>query len=278
MFPRLLQGRNCLHETTLLALGRLEPGEFLVFGDTLKVLALDIEVSPAVCYTWGLWDQRISIDQIVEPPRMMCFSARWLDQDQCMFFSEFHHSRNEMIRKAHELLSECDVLLTFNGKSFDNKHLSREFLLAGLSPPVPYQHIDLYLVARRQFRFISNKLDNLLKELGLEGKVKHSGFTLWKRCLGGDPDAWEEMKEYSMRDSDALVEAYDKLLPWIPAHPSKALIDGAGRCTRCGSDDVVNRGHAYTGQSKYLQYNCLKCGSWMRETRRVEGHDLREIA
>lgn len=244
----------------------------------MKVLALDIEVSPAVCYTWGLFDQRISIDQIMEPPRMLCFSARWLDQETCMFFSEFHHGKAEMIRKAHELLSECDVLLTFNGKSFDNKHLQREFLLAGLTPPEPYQHIDLYSVIRRQFRFVSNKLDNLLRELGLEGKVRHSGFSLWKRCLDGDAEAWEEMKLYSMRDSDALVEAHDKLLPWIPAYPNKALIDGSGSCTHCGSSDTIERGMAYTAQSKFIRYQCLKCGSWFRGTRRVAGHSVREVA
>lgn len=243
----------------------------------MKVLALDIEVSPAVCYTWGLFDQRINIDQIIEPPRMMCFSARWLGHGDCMFFSEFHHGRAEMLRRMHELLSECDVLLTFNGKGFDNKHMNRELLLAGFTPPAPYQHIDLYLVIRRQFRFISNKLDNLLKELGLEGKVKHSGFGLWKGCLANDPDAWEEMKKYSMRDSDALIDAYNKLVPWIPGHPNKGLIDGVGLCTHCGSDNCVERGSAFTGVSKFQRFQCLKCGAWFRATRRVAGHSLREV-
>ena len=200
----------------------------------MKILALDIETSPSICYTWTLFDNRIGVDQVVEPARMICFSARWLDQDQCMFFSEFHHNRSEMIRKAHELLSECDVLLTFNGKSFDNKHLQREFLLAGLSPPEPYQHIDLYLVARRQFRFLSNKLQHIATQLGLEGKVQHSGFNLWKRCLANDPDAWEEMKEFVFGTVMCLIEMYEKLLPWIPSHPNRAVIDGAGTCTRCG--------------------------------------------
>jgi DNA polymerase elongation subunit (family B) len=250
---------------------------FLFLEAIIKVLALDIETSPSICYTWTLFDNRIGIDQIVEPPRMICFSARWLDQDQCMFFSEFHHSRNEMIRKAHELLSECDVLLTFNGKSFDNKHLQREFLLEGLSPPEPYQHIDLYLVARRQFRFISNKLDHIATQLGLEGKVHHSGFDLWKRCLANDPVAWEEMKTYSMRDSDVLIELYNKLIPWITGHPNKALIDGVGLCTRCGSRNTIDRGITHTGQSKFRKFQCLNCGGWLRETRRISGSDLREV-
>lgn len=195
-----------------------------------------------------------------------------------MFFSEFHHGHGEMIRKAHELLSECDVLLTFNGRSFDKKHLNREFLEAGLTPPAPYQDIDLYLVMRRQFRFVSNKLDHIATHLGLEGKVHHRGFELWKLCLAGDKDAWEEMKKYSMRDSDVLVELYCKILPWIPGHPNKALVDGRGKCTHCGSENVIKRGFAYTIQSKFQRFQCLDCGKWFRNMRRAEGHDLREVA
>lgn len=194
-----------------------------------------------------------------------------------MFFSEYHHGRNEMVRKAHELLSECDVLLTFNGKSFDHKHLQREFLVSGLTPPVPYQHIDLYQVARRQFRFTSNKLDYIAQYLGLDGKVKHSGFDLWKRCMAGDADAWEEMKSYSMRDSDVLVELYDRLIPWIPQHPSAALADGVARgCVRCASVNMMERGTTATNVSKFRLFQCMDCGSWLREVRRVAGSDLRE--
>jgi hypothetical protein len=209
---------------------------------------------------------------------MICFSARWLDQEDCMFFSEFHHGKAEMIRKAHELLTECDVLMTYNGKSFDNKHLQREFVLAGLTPPAPYQHIDLYLVARKQFRFVSNKLDHIARELGLEGKVHHSGFDLWKRCMANDPDAWEEMKTYNLRDSDVLIELYYKLLPWIPNHPNKALIDGVGKCIRCGSSNLVERETAYTGVSSFPRFQCLKCGGWLRGSHRNAGSDLRNVA
>jgi DNA polymerase elongation subunit (family B) len=244
----------------------------------IRTLALDIETSPSICYTWSLFDTRIGVEQIVEPPRMICFAARWVDEPECMFFSEFHHGRSEMIRKAHEMLSECDALLTYNGKSFDAKHLHREFLLTGLTPPAPYQNIDLYLVARKQFKFISNKLQNISKELGLEGKVQHSGFDLWKRCLGGDQDAWEEMKNYNMRDVDLLLDLYQKLLPWINSHPNKVLIDGVGKCTRCGSNSIVERESSYTAVSRFPRFQCLRCGGWMRGTKRSEGYSLREVA
>lgn len=248
----------------------------------MRVLALDIETSPSICYTWSLFDNHIGVDQIVEQPRMICFAARWLDSEDCMFFSEFHHGKSEMLRRAHELLSECDALLTFNGRSFDSKHLQREFLLNGFTPPAPYQHIDLYLVARKQFRFLSNKLQNIARELGLEGKVQHSGFDLWKRCLAGNADAWEEMKTYNMRDVNLLIDAYQKLLPWIHSHPNVVLIDNllddCLRCNNCGSKNVMQRSSCYTATSEYQRYQCLKCGSWLRDSKRLNGTSLRQAA
>ena len=182
-----------------------------------------------------------------------------------------------MVRKVHELLSECDVLMTFNGNSFDKKHINREIMLAGLTPPAPYQDLDLYLISRKQFRFVSNKLDRIAQELGLEGKVHHSGFSLWKRCLANEPEAWEEMKKYSLRDTDVLIEIHDKILPWISGYPNRTLRDG-GKCPKCSSADVMERGHVYTSVSKFRSYQCLKCGAWFRETRRVDGSTLREVA
>ena len=32
----------------------------------MKILLLDIETTPMQVYAWGLWDQNISIDQIIK--------------------------------------------------------------------------------------------------------------------------------------------------------------------------------------------------------------------
>ena len=63
----------------------------------MKILALDIETAPAVVYTWGLFDQRTGLEQIISQPRMLCFAAKWIGRKGITFRSEYHHSTQEMV-------------------------------------------------------------------------------------------------------------------------------------------------------------------------------------
>lgn len=258
----------------------------------MKILAIDIETSPNVAYTWGLFKQNVGLNQIVSTSEIICFAAKWIGDDRgtypgeqrprqggTVFYGGLKHDREEMLNAAHDLLDQADVVMHYNGKSFDIPHLNREFLEARMSPPSPFKQIDLYLVARSRFRFVSNRLDHVTKELGLDGKVQHEGFDLWKRCLAGDETAWRKMERYNRRDVTLLEDLYEILLPWIQGHPNRTLYDGKeGVCPRCGSDHVQRRGSAYTSVSEFWQYQCQTCGGWYRTAKRVRGTTSRDIA
>lgn len=237
----------------------------------MKILALDIETAPAVVYTWGLFDQTIGLNQIVSQPRMLCFAAKWIGRRGITFRSEYHHSTEEMVATIHKLMSEADVLLHYNGARFDIPHLHREFLQAGLPPPAPSQDIDLLKVVRKNFRFISNKLQNVVTELDLDSKVEHSGFKLWRQCLEGDAAAWSKMREYNRKDVELLETLYAELLPWIGSHPNHGLYEPGDNCPRCGHDKVMKRGQYRTNVSVYARYQCDGCGGWLRATKRDHG-------
>jgi DNA polymerase elongation subunit (family B) len=194
-----------------------------------------------------------------------------------MFYSSWTHTHNEMVGHAHRLLGECDAALHYNGKRFDIPYLNKEFLIEGLGPPVPYANIDLYAVVKKRFRFPSNKLDYVSQEMGFGGKVHHEGHELWVKVLAGDEDAQRRMQEYNEQDVVLLEQMYRQLRPWIPSHPNVALIDGEGSCVVCGSMKLVERESAYTAMSKYKQFQCLKCGSWQRETARQGATTMRGL-
>ena len=103
-----------------------------------KVLTWDIETSPAIVYSWGLFGQDHSTSQIIEPSRVLCFASKWLDRKACEFYSEFHDGRADMIAQAWRLLDEADIVISYNGIGFDTKHMNREFLLAGFTPCLLY--------------------------------------------------------------------------------------------------------------------------------------------
>jgi uncharacterized protein YprB with RNaseH-like and TPR domain len=181
----------------------------------MKTLLLDIETTPMQVYTWGLWDQNISIDQIIKSTEMLCFGARWLGTKKVIFKSVHHDGKEAMLKELHKLMDEADLLVGWNSAAFDHKHINREFLENGIMPPAPTKDLDLMTITKANFLFPSNKLDYVAQKLGVGAKVKHSGFKLWLRCMDGDNKAWAEMKKYQVQDVNLLAELYDVLLPWF---------------------------------------------------------------
>lgn len=236
-----------------------------------KILIWDIETSPAVTYTWGLYSQNIGLSQVAQRPRVLCFAAKYHGQKKVHFRSEYEMPHDDMIIAAWEFLDATDIVIDYNGKSFDVPTMNGEFIKLGLRPPAPYQHIDMYRQVRKNFRFISHKLDNVLTELSLENKVKHSGFELWTRCMDGQAAAWQEMKRYNIGDVLRLEEVYDETRAWISPHPNLSLYTGLEGCPDCGGKDLQKRGFRYTQTAKYQRMQCNDCGRWSTEGKRLDG-------
>lgn len=234
----------------------------------MKVLALDIETRPALVYTWGIWNVNIGVDQIVDPGGVISFAASWMGDSKVEFRSDYHDGHKTMVNRLWKLLNEADAVVHFNGKRFDIPHIQREFIELGMTPPAPFKQIDLLETVKRQFRFLSNKLKHVAPQLGLEGKIENEGFLLWIKCMEKDEEAWRLMREYNIRDTELLEEAYNILLPWIKSHPTVAIEEGLDACPKCGSEKLQARGWAYTRQTKFRRYQCQECGSWVRDTKR----------
>lgn len=237
----------------------------------MKLLLLDIETAPNKVYSWGLYDQDIHIDQIVEPGYTLCWAAKWLHSKTVAFDSVHHSSPKKMAKGIHKLVNEADAVVHYNGRKFDMPHLKREWLLYSMEPPDKYADIDLLSVVRKEFKFSSNKLDYVAQQLGLGEKVKHKGMALWKECMDGCPKAWATMKRYNIQDVRLLERVYDKLLPWISNHPNWGLYVDADRptCRKCGSHKVAKVGVERTATQTYQRYRCLDCRAPLRGRARV---------
>jgi len=231
----------------------------------IKILHIDIETAPNIAHVWGLFNQNVGLSQLVDSGYVMCFAAKWHEDDKIIFKSTYE-DKMEMLYTAHQLLTEADAVVHYNGKKFDIPTLNKEFVMGGFLPPDPYHQIDLLSVARSRFRFASNKLDYVAQALNLGGKLKHRGHELWVRCMANDPEAWEEMKQYNIQDVILLEEVYNKFLPWINNHPNHALFTDEDRpvCTNCGSTHVIKKGIETTRTLQYQRYRCADCGTPLR--------------
>lgn len=234
-----------------------------------RILVIDIETRPLVVYSWGLWDQNHGIHQIIDEGGTMCFAAKWYgDHPRKMTFrSEHEHGHDEMISEAWDLLDKADIVIGYNHDRFDIPELSRQFVVAGMPPPSPHKSIDLLKVARRRFRFPSNKLDWVSRELGIGQKVEHEGWKLWERCLAGDDVAHRKMAKYCKGDVLLTETAYDRLRAWVPNHPNVNMYraEKVSGCAACGSDELEEAGFHYTQTRAYKRWRC-RCGFLTRAT------------
>ncbi len=233
--------------------------------NSAKILTLDIETSPTTVYTFDMKPNWISPDKIIEPSRVLCFAAKWYGEDEeVQFWSEYHHGRENLVSAAWNLLNEANVLVTFNGVRFDNKHLKREFVLAGYPMPKPWKDVDLYREAKKQWMFESKGLNHLAQRFELGKKAAHEGFDLWRLCLAGDKEAWERMKTYNIQDVHLTEQVYDRMRGWIPNHPHMGPIDTEDiglLCNQCGSDNLTAQGLRRAQVLDYRLYRCNDCGA-----------------
>ena len=228
-----------------------------------RVLTLDIENRPILSYHWGLFDQNIGLRQVKEVGGIMGVGFKWLGVKKTEWVDEWT-DRDQMLRTLHAAMSEADIVVTYNGDSFDIKHLNWEFEQAGLGRPKPFRSVDLLKVVRRNFRPMSGKLDHVSEALGYGNKLP-TNFDLWVDCMNGDEKARARMARYCKRDVTLTEQLYLRLLPWLSGSANVGVLIGEERaCPNCGCADLQDAGTVATQQTQYALYECADCGSWVR--------------
>lgn len=233
-----------------------------------KVLLFDIETTPLITYTWGIWQQ--DIIEVKEEWYMLCFAYKWLGEKQTHIVAlpDFQgYKRNkkddeQLVKKLWELFNEAEIIIGHNGDKFDIKKANARFLFHCMEPPKHYKTIDTLKLARRYFKFDSNKLDYLGQYLKLGRKLPHTGKHLWFGCMEGDPKSWQLMKKYNIQDVVLLEKVYIKLRGWNVTPPNMNLVLGTTQnCNVCGSDHVIKNGTSFNGVSIFQRFQCLNCGA-----------------
>ena len=233
----------------------------------MKILLLDLEVAPNTAHVWGIYDQNISINQLLESSYTLCYAAKWYGNDKLYFKSVYKHGKDDMLKSIHALMDEADAIVHYNGSRFDIPIIHKEFLLNNMPPPSPVKQIDLLQVARRQFRFVSNKLDYVSQALGLGSKTAHEGHSLWLKCMNNDRKSWKIMEEYNKNDVILLEKVYDKFKGWIKSHPNHNVYSEKICCPNCGSNKLQSRGTQRSRTAIHQRFQCQDCGSWARSAK-----------
>lgn len=225
----------------------------------MKILLFDIETTPNLSWTWGKYEQ--DVIKFKDEGHLLCFAYKWLGQN-IRFVSERTHGKKGVVKELYKLFNEADVVIAHNGDSFDIKMSRKFFVRHGLPPHKPFISIDTKKLAKRYFRFNSNKLDDLGEYLGLGRKVETGGMDLWFKCMEGDRQAWRLMEKYNRMDVELLEKVYLKLRSW---DSTIHIINVNNKtCPSCGSTKVQKRGFDFNNGFKYQRFQCSSCGRWSR--------------
>lgn len=249
-----------------------------------NVLVFDIETSPMIAYVWGLWKQNIPIDRIIQDWSVICWSAKWLGEEDVhsAWVGEgelLNVSERSVVQGMWDLFDEANVVIAHNAKRFDVPKMNAKFIEYGMHEPSPYKVVDTLAIAKSRFKFTSNKLDYITQLLEHEGKHE-TNFQLWVDCMKGDTEALAKMVAYCEQDVKELEKTYLKLRHWDKQHPNLAVFDEEDtiRCGTCLSSnlEVLEEKRAVTSTSSYPVYRCKDCGKIQRDSQSLTTTEKRK--
>ena len=237
-----------------------------------KIRLIDIETSPIITETWDLYPERISYDCIRQDWRIICAAWKDLDSDTVHSISPLSRKNPNredvlddwyVVNELHRVISDSDIIVAHNGDRFDFPKINTRAIFHGMKPIRPNASVDTLKIAKRHFKFTSNRLDYLGKFLGAGEKIKVDRAT-WSRALDGDRSAIRELAEYNKQDVRLLESVYNILRPFHTNHPSLSVISATpDACPKCGAQGhMVKEGWNYTKLGKRQQYSCGVCGAW----------------
>jgi DNA polymerase elongation subunit (family B) len=234
-----------------------------------KILVFDIETSLMKSYHFGMWQQDIATDAIIDDWFVLGWSAKWLLEDEIMSdivtpTEALQNDDRRVLLSLHKLLNEADIVVAHNGKKFDIKKISARFFVQGIKLPSPYKVIDTLQQVKSAMSLTSNRLDYICKIKFGEGKLSHTGLKLWIDCKEGKEEALKLMDEYCQKDVKLLEDFYLELRPYMTSHPNLGMYveEDLSVCPTCASEDLNWDGEYHTTNLSYNRFQCNDCGSW----------------
>ncbi len=235
----------------------------------IKIGVFDIETSPNIGAYFQLY-QEGNILWNEEHWHIMSFAVKDLHSKKtiCWALPDFKLYKKdptndyEVVKKLWEVFNEYDVLIAHNGQAFDTKKAVARFIFHRMKPNLPLQFVDTKLVAKKYFKFDSNKLEDIADYLGIGHKLATEK-GLWKKCRNGDLKAWKYMKKYNIQDVVLLEKVYLAMLPFMKDHPNMGMMLGFRiACPNCGGvrmHKVKDR----PNRTRFMrQFHCQTCGSY----------------
>lgn len=238
--------------------------EILVHSWKARILFLDIETSALLVRTYGLFQQNIPIQNIVEDWSLLSYCAQFNDEEHAYYLDQryaLHHTDDrQLVEGIHDLIRQADIIVAHN-IDFDWGKLNAKFIKYELDPLHPRQICTLKMARKLMKRGItSKKLEFLATWLGCTPKEQHAKFPggkLWDECLKGNQEAWVECEAYNRGDVKTLQEIFWKLAKYDNSI-NFSIYEHKNVCI-CGNTHFVRDGYKVTNSGKKMRFRCSVC-------------------
>lgn len=239
-----------------------EPYELLIRPP--KILIFDLEVAPAIAYTYNFREAFINPENIIQMPYILAYSAKWYGEDRVYYGDTRNTPKSDLnlLQELSDLIAEADYACGHNLKRFDLPTTRGRMIIEEMMPLKKVEVIDTLKIAFRHFKFPFYKLGELAKYLKCErSKLDHGKFpgtSLFTEADKGNLEAFIEMEEYCKMDTIVTEEVLKKLMPWEPSINFQTFYQK--RICSCGSEEFKKDGFQYGPSSARQRFACVKCG------------------
>lgn len=231
----------------------------------LKRLYVDIETAPYQAYVWRTGKQFVSHDSLRFAHRdgnIICVCYKWAHEKKVHAIEWNHEGDGQLIKKLLPVLLEADEIVAQNGDRFDIPYINTRMIANNIMEAPIWKTVDTLVIARRRFRFPSNRLDALGHFLLGEGKIR-TDFKMWVDIKEKDcKKSMDKMVKYCKKDVILLEKVYNQLTGFHAPKTHAGVAKGLEKwtCSYCGSEDTrCNKTRTTAAGTVQHQMQCGSC-------------------
>ena len=118
----------------------------------------------------------------------------------------------ELLDKFSQEYNQYNILITYNGKMFDNKFLDTRILRLGL-PTLnrAVNHLDMVWVARKVLKTRSKKMDAVKNFLNIDDEKDSHEWAQWRMAAAGVKEGFDFVEQHNIKDVEQLHEIVSKM-------------------------------------------------------------------
>lgn len=228
-----------------------------------KILFYDIESLPNKGYIWNTRDP-VGIHMIQQPEAILTIGYKWAGKPGDVLVAKKPYQDKDILAEFLEIWAQADYVVGHYSDKFDQKYIAYRLLVNGLPPLPEVRAIDTYKLAKKHFKFTSNRLDYIGKLLGV-GRKNPMSWADWENCAAGDLKAIKKMAKYNYQDVALLEKIFFTMLPHTPScvlNHNLFTDQPAYVCPGCGSQHVQRRGTLINKTCTKIRLQCRACGQW----------------